>query len=49
LAGGCHLSRDIFGLITKGGFELFDHEATYADGVPKFAGYLYKGSAKKID
>ena len=49
LAGGCHLSRDIFGLITKGGFKLFDHEAIYADGVPKFAGYLYKGSAKKID
>ena len=49
LAGGCHLSRDIFGLITTGGFELFDHEAIYADGVPKFLGYLYKGSAKKIE
>lgn len=49
LAGGCNLSRDIFGLITEGGFKLFDYEAIYADGVPKFVGYLYKGSAKKIE
>lgn len=49
LAGGCHLSRDIFRLITDGGFQLFDHETIYATGVPKFVGHLYKGSAKKID
>lgn len=49
LAGGCHLSRDIFTLITDGGFELFDHETIYADDVPKFVGHLYKGSAKKIN
>ncbi|MBA4740202.1 MAG: methyltransferase domain-containing protein [Burkholderiales bacterium] len=49
LAGGCHLSRDMFKLVTDGGFQLCDHEMIYADGVPKFLGHLYKGSAKKIN
>lgn len=48
LAGGCHLSRDIFDLIGTTDFELHDHETMYVDKIPKFVGYVYKGSAKKI-
>ena len=48
LAGGCHLTRDIFDLIASNGFELFDHQAIYAKQAPKLVGHLYKGSARKL-
>jgi len=47
LAGGCHLKRDIFSLIRATGFKLHDHETMYVKNIPKFIGYIYKGSAKK--
>ncbi|MDA0237045.1 MAG: class I SAM-dependent methyltransferase [Proteobacteria bacterium] len=47
LAGGCHLTRDIFALIASNGFQLFDHKTIYADHVPKVVGHLYSGSAIK--
>jgi len=47
LAGGCHLSRDIDGLISSAGFEIVDLEQRYLPG-PKVARpwtYGYGGSA----
>jgi ubiquinone/menaquinone biosynthesis C-methylase UbiE len=47
LAAGCHLDRDIRGLIAAAGFELLEHEEWYADQVPKTMGYMYRGRARK--
>jgi|TARA_B110000305_G_C19405080_1_gene622269 ubiquinone/menaquinone biosynthesis C-methylase UbiE len=47
LAGGCHLTRDIFDLIASNGFTLFDHQTIYVEHIPKIAAHLYKGSARK--
>lgn len=45
IAGGCHLNRDIPGLITAAGFEIEAMEQMYLPGTPKFAGYNYWGTA----
>jgi ubiquinone/menaquinone biosynthesis C-methylase UbiE len=47
--GGCHLNRDISGLITQAGFEIERLEHGYLKGAPKFAGFLYRGVAKRAD
>jgi ubiquinone/menaquinone biosynthesis C-methylase UbiE len=47
--GGCHLNRDISTLITQAGFEIERVEHAYLKGAPKFAGFLYRGVAKRSD
>jgi ubiquinone/menaquinone biosynthesis C-methylase UbiE len=45
--GGCNLNRDISRLITQAGFEIETLEHAYLKGAPKFAGFLYRGVAKR--
>lgn len=45
LAGGCHLNRDIPGVLQQGGFEISDLQQDYLPGTPKFAGFNYWGAA----
>ena len=47
--GGCHLNRDISTLIREAGFDIERLEHAYMKGAPKFAGYLYRGVAKRTD
>jgi len=49
LFGGCHLNRDISALIRHAGFEIERLEHAYLKGAPKFAGFLYRGVAKRAD
>lgn len=44
IAGGCHLDRDIPGLIAAAGFQLPDLHAEYLPG-PRFVAYNYRGAA----
>ena len=44
LAGGCHLNRDVAGLVEAAGLELVELETMYLPGW-KPAGYTYKGRA----
>lgn len=46
LAGGCHLTRNIFDLFQGNEFELTNSTTLYARNVPKIAGFIYKGTAK---
>jgi ubiquinone/menaquinone biosynthesis C-methylase UbiE len=48
IAGGCHLDRDITGLIDHAGFKLVDLKKFYYPGFPKVAGFFYQGVAEKI-
>lgn len=43
--GGCHLTRDIPGLVKAAGFEIADLDTMYLKKTPRFAGYTYRGSA----
>lgn len=43
--GGCHLTRDIPGLIGDAGFTMQDLDAGYMGKSSSIAGYLYRGSA----
>jgi len=45
--GGCHLTRDITGLIEDAGFEIERLDNYYAEHEPKIFGYMYEGVAKK--
>src|SRR5262249_32031882 len=45
LIGGCHLNRDIRGLITAAGFEIVALEQYYLEG-PKPMGFIYRGVAR---
>jgi len=45
LFGGCHLDRDIPGLLRGAGFRLEAIDAAYLPRAPKFAGYNYLGTA----
>jgi ubiquinone/menaquinone biosynthesis C-methylase UbiE len=47
--GGCHLNRNISGLIKEAGFEIERLEHGYLKGAPKFAGFLYRGVARRAD
>jgi ubiquinone/menaquinone biosynthesis C-methylase UbiE len=47
--GGCHLNRRISALIEHAGFEIEQLENSYLKGAPKFAGFLYRGVAKRSD
>lgn len=46
-AGGCHLDRPIPALLATGGFDILEMEESYLKGVPRVAGYIYRGSAAK--
>lgn len=46
LAGGCHMNRDIAGLVREGGFEIADMETMYLPKTPKILGYNSWGSAQ---
>ena len=45
--GGCNLNRRISALIEQAGFEMERLENSYLKGAPKFAGFLYRGVAKR--
>ena len=45
LAGGCHLTRDIPLLLREAHFRCDDLQSGYLPHAPRFAGYLYAGSA----
>jgi ubiquinone/menaquinone biosynthesis C-methylase UbiE len=45
LFGGCHLTRDIPDLVRRAGFQVEDLDASYTENAPRFAGYMYRGSA----
>ena len=45
--GGCHLNRQITELIEQAGFVIERLEHAYLKGAPKFAGFLYRGVAKR--
>jgi len=45
--GGCHLNRPISRLIEGAGFEIERLENGYMEGAPKFAGYMYRGVARR--
>lgn len=45
LAGGCHLTRDIPRLLGDANFRCADLEAGYLRATPRFAGFIYRGSA----
>jgi ubiquinone/menaquinone biosynthesis C-methylase UbiE len=47
--GGCHLNREIATLIRQAGFEIQRLDHAYLKGAPKFAGFLYRGIAKRSD
>jgi ubiquinone/menaquinone biosynthesis C-methylase UbiE len=47
--GGCHLNRDIAALIRQAGFEIERLEHAYLKGAPKFAGFLYRGVARRAE
>ena len=45
LAGGCHLNRDIPGLLGTAGFRIDALDASYGDVGPRPFAFLYRGSA----
>ena len=45
LTGGCHLNRDIPGLLREGGFDVRQLETMYLPSTPRFAGFTYWGYA----
>lgn len=47
--GGCHLNRRISTLIEQAGFTIERLEHTYLKDAPKFAGFLYRGVARRED
>jgi SAM-dependent methyltransferase len=46
VGGGCHLDRDIAGLVEASGFRLQRHERCSVDGMPALMGRLYRGVAQ---
>jgi ubiquinone/menaquinone biosynthesis C-methylase UbiE len=44
-AGGCHLNRDIPGILAAGGLRVTELSTYYGKGEPKPYGYLYEGVA----
>ena len=48
LAGGCHVTRNIPALIRDAGFTIEDLSTYYAEGAPRYAGYMFEGWATKL-
>ncbi len=45
IAGGCHLSRNIPQLLNDANFRFTELHSAYLPRSPRFAGYIYRGSA----
>jgi ubiquinone/menaquinone biosynthesis C-methylase UbiE len=43
--GGCHLTRDIPGLVREAGFSIEDLDTGYMPKTPRIGGYVYRGAA----
>ena len=48
VAGGCHINRDIAGIILDAGFKVDQIETGYLARTPRLLGYNYWGSAEPI-
>jgi SAM-dependent methyltransferase len=48
IAGGCNLDRPIPDMISDVGLEVEALKEEYVPGMPKFAGFVYRGTACKI-
>jgi ubiquinone/menaquinone biosynthesis C-methylase UbiE len=48
IAGGCHVTRNISGLIEEAGFRLDSVQTYYMEGEPKVFGYTFEGIAFKV-
>ena len=48
LLGGCNLMRPIAAMIEQAGFQIERLEKSYMKDAPKFAGFLYRGVAKRV-
>ena len=46
--GGCNLNRPIATLIEQAGFEIERLDKSYMKDAPKFAGFVYRGLAKRM-
>ena len=46
--GGCNLNRPIATLIEQAGFEIERLDKSYMKDAPKFAGFVYRGVAKRM-
>lgn len=49
ISGGCHLNRPIDKLIADAHFEIQSIERFYQRNIPKTAGFIYQGEAKKLE
>jgi ubiquinone/menaquinone biosynthesis C-methylase UbiE len=49
VSGGCHLNRAIDKMITQANFEIESIERFYQRKMPKTAGFIYLGEARKIN
>lgn len=47
IAGGCHVTRDISGLVERAGFRIDEVQTYYLTGEPKVFGYTFEGVATK--
>jgi SAM-dependent methyltransferase len=47
IAGGCHVTRDITGLVVSSGFRIDAVQTYYMSGEPKVFGYTFEGVAAK--
>ena len=47
--GGCNLNRRIGALVEQAGFEIERLDNGYIKGAPKFAGFLYRGVARRAE
>ncbi|HLG20339.1 MAG TPA: class I SAM-dependent methyltransferase [Bdellovibrionota bacterium] len=47
IADGCHLNRDVKGLISQAGFQFEKLREYYLEKTPKVGGYMYEGVATK--
>ncbi|KPL67496.1 phospholipid methyltransferase [Erythrobacter sp. SG61-1L] len=47
MMGNCHLTREVAGAVSRGGFEVQDMSNTYMDKMPRWAGFMEWGVAVK--
>ena len=49
ISGDCHLNRPIDKIIVEAKFEIVSIKRFYQENIPKIAGYIYLGEAKKLN